>query len=314
MDHYEADKRNAARLISDAVRDEFLPEIRSSRAWEEVLAKYEFSVEFRRELGGIHVDKWESLIDAVSKTMKEVYPRDEGKDRFGELRYRYASRGFSSQYIDAFDRIANRKIGRKSDIVTFHFSEDTTVRELLSLEESINQLYRNVVLSSDHMVEAKRKLSSQTNLLRIRSFTHPGSSEVFLDMHQITMAGAVFVGLTAVALAGVLKYFANRKVQSARLSIAAVDSLKQQLAQPSVTVTRQEIVRLEVENEMPEQDDIPVAKLTDIEDVYAVSDSVLDSANFFQRVLADKLREAGSFAVVKSGGLITGIENSDDAS
>jgi hypothetical protein len=135
---YQQDKDSATKLINYvnyAKQEDF------SRRWRyrdqrgELLNQYDLSPRFYDALLKENISTWVELVEAISRIMNRLYPGDKNEDSLGAFRSYLIERRFSSRFIDVFERLAYRQLGRKSDLIIFHFSKDMPLRDLVHLDD-----------------------------------------------------------------------------------------------------------------------------------------------------------------------------------
>ena len=120
----------------------------------------------------IQTEEYDDFLDQLEIIVQDFY-EEEWK---GDL----IERGFSIEFINAYDRLANKRVGRKSDVLVMHFSEDINLSDLAIFERALDRIYRSFVRASDASRKIKQ-FADDNQIIRIRAFTHPASAELFVD-------------------------------------------------------------------------------------------------------------------------------------
>jgi predicted NAD-dependent protein-ADP-ribosyltransferase YbiA (DUF1768 family) len=92
--------------------------------------------------------------------------------------------GFSSSYVSMYDRLLNRRIGRADDYLVLHLSETISLSDAGSLEKKLDGLFRNAIQTTPRFERtlrfSRRDFEASEPVVRVRSFVHPGSTELYL--------------------------------------------------------------------------------------------------------------------------------------
>lgn len=304
---YQQDQKNAAKLLYEAQQQGFAQSLADYAQRRQIFQQYDFSNPFMQALLGESISTWEELVDAISRILKRLYPKDEKRDSLGDFRYPLFERGFSVGFIDVFERVAYRQIGRKSDLITMHFSEDMSLRDLVYLEDSINKYYHEALGSVNNVNPELRRFARENGLIKVRSFTHPGSVEIFIIG---LIAAPLVASLGAMLITNSMTRIQNRRRERLKVITARFERSSRDIAVEGVLVP----VSIQEPEERPSNDAEPaggeqralveVSVAAELSEIQApVSQGVLE-------IVGNMTSEPGSYAVAKSGDHVEGLENS----
>jgi hypothetical protein len=304
---YQQDRENATKLINHAQREDFSKEWGDYLRRRALLKQYDFSNRFEAALLREDLSTWEDLIEAISRVMKRLYPRDEKRDSLGEFRYRLLERRFSGSFIDAFERVAYRQIGRKSDLITMHFSEDMSLRDLVYLEDSINKYYHEALDSLNNVNPQLRRFARENRLIKVRSFTHPGSVEIFIIGLVVV---PLVTSLGAMLITNSMTRNQNRRRERVKVITARFQGPRRDIAIEGELVT---VSIDEAEVKLSNDAESAGEEQRALEEVNVAAEFSEIQAPVSQGVqeIVDKMTsEPGTYAVAKSGEHVAGLENS----
>jgi hypothetical protein len=220
---YQTDQVNTKNLIRDAVENDLLKSLSDSLQRYEIARKYDFSNEFSNEFvkETSNINSYEDLLEVVGKIMRYLYRKQTQEDKLGKFRYVLSQRGFSNNFIDAFDRLATKQIGRKSDVLTMHFSKDLSLPDLAHLENVIDSMYRDIIRYDNRVgQQIKRRAEHREPIIRIRQFTHPGSCEVFIDCRDTLILAETIIASSAVIIFSAMTIIQSRRNRRRQMIVA----------------------------------------------------------------------------------------------
>lgn len=281
---YQDDRKNATRLISDALQEGFIQSLNEYYNRSAIIDRYNFSSDFRQAFLTESIRNWEELLAAISRIMKRFYPSDDRKDNLGTFRYRLIEQGFSDRFVTAFDRVANKQIGRQSDVLIMHFSQDVSLRDLVQLEDSINKMYFEYVAANEGNPDI-RQLRRISRFVRVRKFTHPGSSEIFLDPYTALALIGSLVTLGTVLTLAAMSFTQRRIRRQAKLIVTQLQSQETELT----------------------SDHGPTE--INVEENFPPLEMLVRTTEPLQKLFGEYLEEPSSSVLIKSGDHVIGLEN-----
>jgi hypothetical protein len=174
-------------LFSDANNAEQRQLVIDNATRGEFIEKYKFSIPYRDQILAIDSTNWDSFKNSLKELIEITEStRSEKSYKLGDFGFNLSDRGFSQEFLVKFQRVAFReiKISRKTDLLTIHLTDHLSVRNILALENSLNQIYREILLSSEAIKNKHENELSNANILEVRAFTHPSSSELHIVLNE----------------------------------------------------------------------------------------------------------------------------------
>lgn len=268
---------------------------------------YGFSKEFAQVFKREALPLRGNLITEIYRSIRRLYPQEFNQDILGNFRFTLFERGFSAGFIKTFERLAYRQIGRKSDLITMHFSEDMSLRDLVYLEDSINKYYYEALASLNNVNPELRRFARENPLIKVRSFTHPGSVEIFI---KALIVAPIFASLGAMLITNHMTRNQNRRRERIKVITARFEGASRDIAVESVLVP----VSIQEPGERPSNDTEPATEeqmaLVEVSVAAELSEIQVPVSQGVQEIIGNMTSERGSYAVAKSGDYVAGLENS----
>lgn len=281
----DTDDKAMQKLTTFASENSSVIEDLRSRNYKYIMDNYGFSQEFIKRFRYYHrrVIDFPSLINALYKVFEHLYLQE--NEGFFPKSY-FKARNFSDKFIDAFERVAIKEIGRQDDILTLHFSGDMTLQDLMLLEIGVNKIYRQLLIKTTSSLE--RITDEEENIIRIRSFTHPGSTEVFLDP---IVAGTIS-SVVAVGVYGLIEIMKLLKQKSTRKELIVARTLQSS----NDSQNREEHAKIEI---------------VESESLSSIEANPPEDSELFMIIIDSNIQNSQDFIIAKSADTVMGLENQE---
>jgi len=281
----ENDELNSTQLIQAAVKENFIESLSDYETRRKVIERYNFSSAFRDAFLLESITNYVELLDAISKIMRRLYSNDLKDDYLGSFRYRLHEQNFSKRFVNTFNRLTNNRIGWESDILKIHFSTDVPLRDLVTLEGTLDKTYRQIMLSSNTL----EGYTGYQPIVRVRAFSHPASTELFFGALTIVVAAAGIAAIADMVNVSIVSTLEGRNRRRTRSIIASIRASATENTEIPVT---DEVLAL------ANPDEIAGSQLP-------------EEAGSFRRSVSTQASNPGDYVVVRSKNFISGFEVSE---